>query len=48
MGGMGNSGIGGITEIGTIEVAGGRRANRFAGGGGSSNHSGSMNANNRN
>ena len=37
-------GMGGITEIGTIEVAGGRRSGRFAGGG-SSNHSGSMHAN---
>ena len=41
--GGGNAGLGGITEIGTIEVAGGRRSNRFAGGN-SSNHSGSMNA----
>lgn len=37
-------GMGGITEIGTIEVAGGRRSGRFAAGG-SSNHSGSMHAN---
>ena len=43
-GGLGSSGIGSITEIGTIEVAGGgRRGQRFAGGG-SSNHSGSMHA----
>ena len=36
-------GLGGITEIGTIDVvSGGRRANRFAGGN-TSNHSGSMN-----
>ena len=34
----------GVTEIGTLEVAGGRRSGRFAAGA-SSNHSGSLNAN---
>jgi len=42
--GGGGSGLGGITEIATIEVAGSRRSNRFAGGP-SSNHSGSIVAN---
>ena len=48
MGNSGGIGVGGITEIGTVEVAGSRRSGRFAGGGSnaSQNSQGTYNQNN--